>query len=236
MILILIFLYTCFIYIESLAILARYAGQISHERAMGYTMHNAILALNRFLGFMIGPLVGYLIEIGYDKHKLFYVAMFCSILGGFATLLNALYSKYSLERFIDILNKIKKDGYKVLSFFSCITQSSRNKLDDMQKIQLKMADFNLTFSVAITTSLYYGVSFYLGLIAYSNLNYRGTILQMTGVVTGVGSLLLNFYTFPKLTEFENKGNALNGYGSIYLGKIVGLIIIQPAFVLIAYKL
>lgn len=218
--------YTLFVYVESMAMHARRCGIMSGHVAMGYTLHNSILSLNRFIGFAIGPAIGFLVESGFEKRWLVNLALALSISGGLVTIISAKKNSFAYGHFNGIFRHISDNGYHITSFFRVHKRCSMGE----HGIALKMSNISLVFSCGVTTALYYGVSLYLGIVAYSNIEYRATIFQLTGLVTGLGSLLLNFYTFPMLAVLEKSENRDVAYSDVFIGKILGLLILQPTFV------
>lgn len=221
--------YTLFVYVESMAMHARRCGIISGHIAMGYTLHNSILSLNRFIGFAIGPAIGFLVESGFDKYWLVNLAFVLSFSGGLVTIISAKKNSFAYGHFNSIFKHISDNGYHITSFFRAHKRSSLGR----HEITLNMSNIRLVFSCGVTTALYYGVSLYLGIVAYSNIEYRATIFQLTGLVTGLGSLLLNFYTFPLLAVLEKSEKCDVGYSDVFIGKILGLLIFQPILIAVS---
>lgn len=220
-----------FVTIESSALIARYSGWRIGSVSLGYSFHNAILSLNRFLGFLIGPLIGYRVDTGMRADELLELAACSLILAAIGT--SAIYYFWGNinESFCQVLQKIKSDGYKIHSF-SSIRFGALNC-----RLPLKGTFIGSFFySSAITTGLFVSVSFVLNLVAIYNFDYRGSILQLTGAVSGVGSLLLNFYTNPHLAVSEETGKAEDGYYSVFLGKIFGIAVVSPLLIIFIWAL
>ena len=220
-----------FVTIESSALIARYAGWRIGSVSLGYSFHNAILSLNRFLGFLIGPLIGYRVDTGISVDELLTLAAYSLALAAVGT--SAVYFFWGNinESFCQVLRKIKSNGYRIHSFSSIRfgMPGARSPL---------RGEFigSFFYSSAITTGLFVSVSFVLNLIAIYHFDYRGSILQLTGAVSGVGSLLLNFYTNPHLAVSEESGKAEDGYYSVFLGKIFGISIVSPALIISIWAL
>lgn len=214
-----------FVTVESSALIARYAGWRIASVSLGYSFHNAILSLNRFLGFLIGPLIGFRVDTGLSAAHLLQLTAWSLALAALGTSVVHLFWGTVSDSFCQVLLKIKQNGYRVHSF-SSVRLASAPGLSPL-KGRLIASFF---YSSAITTGLFVSVSFVLNLVAIYHFDYRGTILQLTGVVSGIGSLLLNFYTNPHLAMSEESGSADDGYYSVFLGKIFGIAVVSPALV------
>jgi len=218
-----------FVTIESSALIARYAGWKIGSVSLGYSFHNAILSLNRFLGFLIGPLIGFRVDTGAAPRELLELTACGLLFAAVGTSLVYLYWGMISESFCQVLQKIKTDGYKLHSFSAISFEKGRG----ISPLKGRLIP-SFFYSSAITTGLFVSVSFVLNLIAIYHFNYRGSILQLTGAVSGIGSLLLNFYTNPHLAVAEEAGYANDGYHSVFAGKIFGVAVISPLLVLIVW--
>lgn len=214
-----------FVTVESSALIARYAGWRIGSVSLGYSFHNAILSLNRFLGFLIGPLIGFRVDTGMTAPQLLHLTAWSLMLAALGT--SAVYLLWGTVNasFCQVLTRIKQNGYRIHSF-------SAVRLAGARGISPLKGKFIAAFfySSAVTTGLFVSVSFVLNLVAIFHFDYRGSILQLTGVVSGIGSLLLNFYTNPHLAVSEESGQAEDGYFSVFLGKIFGIAIVSPALI------
>ena len=199
--------------------------------SLGYSFHNAILSLNRFLGFLIGPLIGFRVDTGMRVTDLLVLASYSLTLATIGTIAVFMCWGKIHVAFSDVLKRIKNDGYRLRSF-SHIKFQGGNFYSPLRGSLIK----SFFFSSAITTGLFVSVSFVLNLAAIYNFNYRGSILQLTGVVSGIGSLLLNFYTNPHLAVAEESNRADDGYFSVFMGKIVGIAVVSPVLIAIIWLL
>lgn len=223
---VIVVIFFLFVTIESSALIARYAGWRIGSVSLGYSFHNAILSLNRFLGFLIGPLIGFRVDTGVSAHELLEITACSLLLAAIGTLAVYLYWGKISESFCQVLEKIKTSGYKIHSFSTI--RLGGGKMISPLKGKLVGPFF---YSSIVTTGLFVSVPFVLNLVAIYHFNYRGSILQLTGAVSGVGSLLLNFYTNPHLAVSEESGSADDGYYSVFLGKICGIAVFSPALVM-----
>ncbi|WP_225784957.1 hypothetical protein [Xenophilus sp. Marseille-Q4582] len=214
-----------FVTVESSALIARYAGWRIGSVSLGYSFHNAILSLNRFLGFLIGPLIGFRVDTGMGAAQLLQLTAWSLVLAALGTSAVYLFWGAVNASFCQVLGKIRQNGYRVHSF-------SAMRWTGTPGISPLKGRFVASFfySSAVTTGLFVSVSFVLNLVAIYHFDYRGSILQLTGVVSGIGSLLLNFYTNPHLAVSEESGNADDGYFSVFLGKILGIAVVSPALI------
>jgi len=226
-----IVVFALFVTVESTAMIARYAGWSIGSVSLGYSLHNAILALNRFLGFLIGPLIGFKVDHGLQSSELINLALKALVLATVGTSLVYVMWGAIQQSFSSVLHQIRKSGYSIQSFM-------RFKLHQSNPFSPLRGSLLTSFflSSAITTGLYVSVAFVLNLVAIYNFSYRGSILQLTGVVTGIGSILLNFYTNPHLAVSEEKGCADDGYFSVFAGKIVGMALVAPVLMTVVWLL
>lgn len=224
-----VLVFCLFVTIESSALIARYSGWKINSVSLGYSFHNAILALNRFLGFLIGPLIGYKVDIGMSPDELVKITVLSLIFAALGTSAVFLCWGGIQNSFGNVLLGIKENGYGVRSFSRL--SFGRGRLYSPLKGAFNAGFF---YSSAVTTGLFVSVSFVLNLVAIYNFNYRGSILQLTGVVSGLGSLLLNFYTNPHLAVSEDTGHADDGYFSVFTGKIFGIVVISPVLIALVW--
>lgn len=228
----LIITFTIFIYVESLATHARYAGVLSKSVPMGITLHNAILSLNRFFGFLIAPQLALFLELGGGEDDLIILSCSSFVLGGLTAYISYINNQKIINSFQSIIEKINIEGYSIFSFFYFIKISKRTN----NTYNTPGIDYKILFSAIFVSSTYYGVSFFMALFAFHFMQFRGTILQMSGILTGLGSLLLNFYVYPRITEMESKNDFVLGYKSLLIGKIIGVSFFPIVIIMIIYMI
>lgn len=225
----LIVVFIFFVTIESSATVARYAGYKRGSIAIGNSLHNAILSLNRFLGFLVGPIIGFMSDTGANKYDLLILGLTCSCLGAISVYVTYWKWREIASYFGRIISHVKKNGYNLKVIYSLSPFGSSASEE-------KVKGFNHSYFWAslVTMGLVMPVPFVLNILAIEFIQYKATIIQFTGAVSGLGSLLLNFYTNPRLAVEEDRGAADECYRSIYIGKIFGLLVFSPMLILSAY--
>jgi hypothetical protein len=228
---IIVFIYSFYVAAESLSIFARYGGFVSKSMSVGLSLQNQILSLNRLLGFLIAPFVGFYADSGGTAQEIFFIGLAGSAFGGF--LLIFLYRWWgSLGAFFsNIAISFVREGYNLNALILGATSKKRQ----IRPVHGKLK-FNYFFAQLLTTGLAMPAIFVLNFIAVNYPVYASTLVQMGAVVSGVGNLILNFYTIPLLSVEESRDseNIEEIYRSIYLGKIFGMLLICPLFMVICY--
>jgi hypothetical protein len=191
--------------------------------------HNAVLSANRFLGFMIGPLLGILVDRGENREIMFYLALVSCGAGSIALAINLVLWNHIGQKFVQLIIAIQQHGYKLRVFFKAEKEIKTDIALDKRNL-----DIRLLLASIIITGFTLPVPFVVNNLALGYEEYRSSILQLTGLVSGTGSLILNFYANPHLAVMEQNNSLGSAYYSLHLGKILGLSILSPALIIISY--
>ena len=228
---VIIIIYSVYVAAESLSVCARYGGFLSKSMSVGLSIQNQILSLNRFLGFLIAPFVGFYADSGGSEQEIFYIGLFGSMSGGLA--LAFLYSRWdSLGTFFSkIVISFVSEGYN----FRSLLRGAKFEKRQAKLVQGRIIP-NYFIAQLVTTGLAMPAIFVLNIFALKHPEYASTLLQSSAVVSGLGNLVLNFYTIPLLSVEEARGTKdIEGiYRSIFLGKFFGMTIICPLFMAACY--
>lgn len=222
------FVFISFVLVESVALIARNAGHECQAHPIGMSLHNAVLSLNRFLGFMVGPLLGFLIDNGVDRLSVFSLGIISCVIGSIGLIISMQLWGGVVQRFCIVIRSVKKNGYSIGGWFAGADPDKKMHLDKT------LSNKNLFYASMIITGLTLPVPFIINTLALGYFEYRSSILQLTGLVSGVGSLLLNFYANPQLAILEQRKNVGGAYFSLHLGKICGLGFISPSLIFLSY--
>ena len=228
---VLIVIFSTYSFFESMSGLARYSGFKIGALSIGIALQNQLLSLNRFIGFLIAPMVGYYADTNGDATEIAIIGILGSLFGAVSLIFGY------------------KNWNKISSVFSAIGQSFLDngygfkslRLAFQSTISIKSTD-NLTFkrnyffAQFLTTGFAMPAVFAINIIALSYYNYSATILQLSSVISGLGNLVLNFYTHPHLAVVENAdpNEADSCYKSIYIGKVFGLAVMAPILILLSF--
>lgn len=219
--------YILYVSFESFSGIARYGGFKIGAISIGVSIQNQVLSLNRFLGFLIAPLVGLYSDLGAAKMDIFYIGFFGSIFGGI--ILVFIYIRWIPFTifFVKIAKEFMDNGYNLKSLKNAIIGKSDIILPKIKKI-----NYNYLIAQLITTGLAMPAVFILNMLAIKYPMYSSALVQSSTVISGFGNLVLNFYTYPHLSVQETKGNVDDCYYSIFLGKIFGMLILSPFLLLV----
>lgn len=217
--------YVVYVAFESLASLARFGGFQAGYMSVGVSLQNQILSANRLLGFFIAPMIGFFADKGGTSSEIFAIGMLGSFIGGVALIV--VYFRWcSLSGFFSRIScSLVERGYNLRSFFMA-------RHHPYTKPEHRVTKLKLNFLVAqiFTTGLAMPSVFLLNIVALKVPDYSSTILQMATVVSGVGNLVLNFYTMPLLAvEESNKHSSEieDTHKAIFIGKIIGMLLVSP---------
>lgn len=218
-------IYVFYVAFESLGSIARFGGFKVGYISVGLSLQNQILSINRLLGFMIAPMVGFFADKGGTITEIFFIGTIGSLVGGVSLLVVYFNWSYFSGLFSAISSSLVENGYSLKSFFVASEREYVDKKRPLSKIKL-----NFFFAQMFTTGLAMPSVFLLNIIAIKVPAYAATFLQMTTVISGVGNLILNFYTAPLLSVEEStkeRHDVEDTHKSIFLGKIMGMLILSP---------
>lgn len=218
-------IYVFYVAFESLGSLARFGGFKVGFISVGVSLQNQILSLNRLLGFLIAPMVGFYADKGGTSQEIFFIGFSGSLVGGLALVVVYFRWVFFANCFAKISNSLVVNGYSLRSFLLVPEGFSKVKRSKLQRIKL-----NFLLAQAFTTGLAMPSVFLLNIMAIKVPAYSSTFLQMTTVVSGVGNLVLNFYTAPLLSVEESREGEQgieDTHKSIFLGKVIGMLVISP---------
>lgn len=229
--LILILIFSSYTFFESLSVLARHSGFKIGALSMGVAIQNQVLSLNRFIGFLIAPMVGYYADTNGDTAGIASIGIIGSLVGAILLVFGYLSWIKITEFFASIGQSFLDNGYGIASIKKAFTNKVSIEFADRQSLKP-----NYFLAQLVTTGFAMPAVFAINIIALNHGSYSATILQLSSVISGLGNLVLNFYTYPLLAVAENAdpGEADSCYRSIYIGKVVGLGAIAPAVIMMSF--
>jgi len=228
---ILVAIFSTYCFFESMSALARYSGFKIGALSMGVALQNQLLSLNRFIGFLIAPMIGFYADTIGSGIGIAAIGLTGSLIGACSLLIG--YWKWNAisSMFASIGQSFLNNGYGLKSlgqsFYGWVLVKSPSQL---------IFKRNYFWAQFVTTGFAMPAVFAVNIIALSYDEYSATVLQLSSVISGLGNLLLNFYTYPNLAVVENvePEEADGCYKSIYIGKIAGLGIMAPAVILLSF--
>lgn len=228
---ILITIFSSYCFFESMSALARYSGFKIGALSMGVALQNQLLSLNRFIGFLIAPMIGYYADTIGSGVGIAIIGIVGSLIGAFSLVYG--YWKWNKisSIFASIGQSFLSNGYGLRSlrraFFDRVLIQSPDNLNFKR---------NYFWAQFVTSGFAMPAVFAVNIIALSYGNYSATILQLSSVISGLGNLLLNFYTYPHLAVVENVApdEADGCYKSIFIGKILGLGVMAPIIIILSF--
>lgn len=220
-------IFCIYTFFESLSGIARYSGFKIGALTVGVALQNQVLSLNRFLGFLIAPLVGFYADTNNYPFGIAFIGILGSTVGTMLLILGYRNWKKIGDIFARIAISFLENGYKLSSLKKAF--SVTKNIQGIKGVKLRK---NYFFAQMITTGFAMPAVFTINIVAINYDTYSATILQLTSVISGMGNLLLNFYTLPLLSVEENNNPDMadNCYKSIYLGKIIGLGVLSPVII------
>lgn len=230
----LIFIYIFYVSFESFGLLARNGGYLSSSMSIGLAIQNQILSLNRFVGFLIAPMIGFYVDSGMTANDVYRLG----VIGNFFSALSLVfvYHKWGLitASFSGLSKSIINNGYSIRTIFRFFFSSKASSDQEHKKLKI---NYRYLLAQTFTTGLAMPSLFVLNILAIKNPNYTSTLLQMTTAISGLGNLLLNFYTIPLLAVDESRQNDVySAYKSIFLGKVIGVFLLSPIVISLGYYL
>lgn len=229
-----ILVFIAYVSLESLGGIARFGGFSAGYISIGVSLQNQILSLNRFIGFLIAPLVGFYVDTGGTSDNVFWIGIIGGFFGGVVLILVFLLWGGVTSFFRNISNAFVEGGYNIKSIL--IGGKAEVKIIHHTLNKVKLNYFLAQF---ITTGLAMPSVFLLNIIAIKIPEYSSTLLQMTTLISGFGNLILNFYTNPLISVEESKltqEDAENSHKSIFLGKVFGMLILSPIIICLSLVL
>lgn len=231
---ILIFIYIFYVSFESFGLLARNGGYLSSSMSIGLAIQNQILSLNRFIGFLIAPMIGFYVDSGMTVTDVYRLGIIGNLFSAFSLIL--VYYKWGqiTVRFCDLSKSISNNGYSIKTIFRYFVSNKCSYIQESKSLNIK---HKYLIAQTFTTGLAMPSIFVLNILAVKNPEYTSTLLQMTTAISGLGNLLLNFYTIPLLAVDESRHNDVySTYKSIFLGKVVGVFIFSPVVISLGFYL
>ncbi|EMJ3469004.1 hypothetical protein V7L80_004028 [Vibrio harveyi] len=222
-------IYIMYISIESFGLLARYSGYYTKKFSVGLSIQNQVYSLNRLLGFLIAPLTGFASDLGADSKQLFILGLLGTFVGGFGLIV--VYNNWHIISgiFVRTIKITAEQGYSLKTLVSL-------KRDELKKDKVSNIKYNYLFAQILTTGMAMPSVFILNILALRHPEFKSTLLQMATLISGLGNLILNFYTMPLLavSEVRDDSSTRDIYRSIFWGKIIGMIFLSPILISVAY--
>lgn len=211
--------------------LARYAGFKIGAISMGVALQNQLLSLNRFIGFLIAPMVGYYADTNGDAAGIAAIGIIGSLVGALSLIFGYRNWNKISSVFSSVGQSFLDNGYSLASLKRAF--HSTMPIQSSDQLTFKRNYFLAQF---LTTGFAMPAVFAINIVALSYDNYSATILQLSSVISGLGNLLLNFYTYPHLAVVENvdPDEVDSCYKSIYIGKVVGLGVMAPIVISLSF--
>ena len=185
---------------ESVGVWARIVGAIDNQPTVGYSTHVRIATLGRFFILLSAPTLGYLVDQGAKGSDI-------SLVGGISFL---------IIFFMILL--FYKVGYsyfgKVYAFFNKGPEPQvpdkvllTGKTLDRKFLLMSILSFVFTASGLIVVNI----------LASINPDMRAMIVQLSALITALGTLIHIFYIDPKLSHSaDNDTNQLIVYVQLFL--------------------
>ncbi|EOX1305311.1 DUF2837 family protein [Vibrio cholerae] len=206
------------IIIETIGVWFRYIGAQYGEAASGYSTHVRIATLGRFFILLAAPLLGYSIDNGVNHYHLAFIG-FLTFFIVFLILLLAVLTDVGplFSRIYSYVNRTELG-------LTCICKIRQQKIN-------KSMFFPSCLSFLFTAS---GLVF-VNYLAAKMPDNRAMIVQMSAVITMLGTLLHVFLVDPKLARLcdTDIDEALNSIANFLFGRLVSSILLCLIFLLLS---
>jgi len=222
---VIVFVYIFYVSFESFGLFARNGGYLNSSMSVGLAIQNQIFSLNRFVGFLIAPMIGFYVDSGMSAGDVYRLGVIGNLVGGLALVLVFYKWGYLTSFFYGLVKSILDKGYSLKVIYFYLFKSRSDFMFFDKKIKIK---YNFLLAQAFTTGLAMPSLFVFNILAIKNPDYSSTLLQMTTIISGLGNLMLNFYTIPLLAVQESRNDdVINKYKSIFIGKVIGIFLLSP---------
>ncbi len=218
--------FTLIHFIETCGYSSRIAGQKLQSNSLGYSLQQATFIVTRFFFLLFLPLLGLTIDLGIDKSSYYYLVLACLFGAGLASAIVLAYRRYVVAYYISAISMLMQR----VTLPVCLLKAFSNAKP--LEVPMKMLAFhNKAFFLSLGIYTFFSssvfISFYLSL---NYEDYRLFFAQLSGVVNGVGSILLSFYLdpmFSRVLDSKNEEESRAIYESVIIGRITALIVIAP---------
>ena len=211
---------------ESFANVPRHAGSKIKQFPLGLMLSNQVYSLNRLNGFLVAPLLGLYVDKGGGEDNLKFFAIAGCVLSAVILMTILKFWPQLIKVFVNLLVGIERYGFSVRAFDNLFF--TRGEV--AYGFASRRMDLLVLFAQSFATSLAMPTAFILNLLAIRLPEYQATLVQSATVISGLGSLILNFYIFPKVALSETRGEPDGIYYSIMLGKIFGTGIVASCII------
>jgi hypothetical protein len=215
---------------------SRVAGRISHNLALGTTIHHTMYVGSRFFLVPFLPVLAYLVETGITLNN-YLLLVIISLFSALIMSILVLYKVDYLQIFFQIVFRNNKNNYLPTALLKTLFSSNKsdisfNRFDEFSYknvIKKKVILSFIAYSFLVTS---FFIAFTLAIIFPE---YRLTLSQSTSVFHGFGAVIVAFYLDPMLSKsidrLNDKSWIVNAY-SILLGRVLSYLISCILFILV----
>lgn len=176
---------------ETLGIWARVQGAFNNEPTTGYSTHVRIATLGRFFILLSAPTLGYLVDKGVNKSQMALIGCYTFLIIFIAIMI---FLKYGIQHFGKVYKFMNRKSY----------------IEEINKDLIKTLKINKVFFLYVFISFVFTAT---GVIVVNYLatifpDFRAMIVQMSAVITMLGTLVHVFLIDPKLSSAADKDKTL----------------------------
>ena len=229
---IIVVLFSLFIMLEGLSFIVRAAGVKSGKPLLGIVFTNQLLSVSRIVSFLVAPSVGLISDLYSDPKLILYLGLMSISLGLLFLIIELTVWFNIISTVESFISTIARDGDTLKSFKQLFAKQHK----------IKLVSFKLNppifFAQVITSGMTCASIFSVNILALKFPDYTATLIQMTTVISGIGNLLYNFYTMPKITAIETKSNHLsimNAHLSAFVARIIGIGFLSPIIIIFVWS-
>lgn len=234
--------FTLFSISDVIAVFPRVSGSIAHKNGLAYSIQVAVQTIKRLFFVLYPPLVGALSVFG-DINLLFIVIFASYVCASIGVFVIARRKIFFISYFISVIDRLNDDEKLLTAFWNEFRRPSSIDRDgllkkfpdingDNVKVNKKILLLSLAILFFINTSI-----FMINILNFVFPTFSSVILQLTGLISGIGSVVLAFSLDPLLSKFyEGQVNLDSALKSLLLSHIINTFVLSPLIFLLLWLL
>lgn len=236
------FLYATYAFLEMAQFLVRVAASREGKNAIGASLEKAIMTVKRIPLFIFPPLLGILVMR--QEEGLVLIAAFGSLaLGTITVFVTMLMRSILIDRFSHAVHALHGRRSMLSSLLLSVLRSKRVAATNVaaghiagNRAKSNATRWSLNWKIVVLAALVYGLigssAFIVNVGALQFPKYAPILFQITGLVNGIGTVLLSFMLDPIISRsFENTDDNEEINVSLLVGMIYAFGLVAPLVVL-----
>lgn len=227
--------FSFFVLFDCASVVAKHAGYYSQYNAIGYTMSYVSTVVSRLFAFVYPPLLGFIV-ISQKINLLLYTALASLLAAGICVIILIIFYRTIFYTYLGLIVTFQKSGSIFGSILTLMTKTKINDLKETYNFPV-IPGRNIRKKPFIVSSLivsaYAVPAFSLNMIAMNYMDSAPIILQSSGMITGIGTILMAFILEPLISfSIENGSRVNETIFSLLYGRILCYLVLSPLILLI----